>query len=192
MSVTNKFQTLLFIMKKQLSILSVFVLLALFSCGQTNSTNSSKSNSAGVSEVKLERPDYVWDGKKITKTNDEWKKILTTEQYYVTREQGTDPAFENKFWNNHEDGIYYCVGCGMPLMDSKHKFESGTGWPSFYQPINPKNIGISTDNDLGYTRDEVHCARCGAHLGHVFQDAPDQPTGLRYCMDSSCFIFKKR
>ncbi|MBC8045847.1 MAG: peptide-methionine (R)-S-oxide reductase MsrB [Fimbriimonadaceae bacterium] len=178
-------------MKKHLTILSLFALISFISCGQSSDRTKS-TEMEKKSTVKLESPDYVWDGKKIEKSDEEWKKILTADQYYVTREQGTDRAFNNEFWDNHEDGIYYCVCCGMPLMDSKHKFESGTGWPSFYQPINEKNIAVSTDMEIGYERDEVHCARCGAHLGHVFNDAPDQPTGLRYCMDSSCFIFKKR
>jgi methionine-R-sulfoxide reductase len=179
------------IMKKQIGFLSVLIILGFYACGQSSSKSMNTENTS-TQQVKLEAPDYVWDGKTISKSNEEWKKVLTAEQYYVTREQGTDRPFNNEFWDNHEDGIYYCVCCGMPLMDSKYKFESGTGWPSFYQPINAKNVSVAKDNELGYERDEVHCSRCGAHLGHVFADAPDQPTGLRYCMDSSCFIFKKR
>ena len=126
------------------------------------------------------------------KTDAEWKKQLTTMQYYVARQAGTERAFNNAYHDNHEEGTYFCVGCGMPLFDSKHKFNSGTGWPSFYQPIQDKNVAFDVDHEIGYERKEVHCARCGSHLGHVFDDAIDQPTGLRYCINSASLIFKKR
>jgi peptide-methionine (R)-S-oxide reductase len=129
---------------------------------------------------------------KITKSDDEWKKLLTPEQYRVLRHQGTEVAFTGKYWNNHAAGMYRCAACGLELFSSASKFESGTGWPSFWMPIDKSHVTVSTDETLGMTRDEVSCARCGGHLGHVFDDGP-KPTGLRYCMNSVSmeFVAKK-
>lgn len=120
---------------------------------------------------------------KVSKTNDEWKKILTPEQYRVCRNKDTEPPFTGKYYDCKEDGVYKCSCCGNKLFDSKTKFESGTGWPSFYQPINDENIQCESDNSYGMSRIEVNCKKCGAHLGHVFDDGP-QPTNLRFCINS--------
>jgi peptide-methionine (R)-S-oxide reductase len=128
--------------------------------------------------------------KKVTKTNAEWKNILTPEQYNVTREKGTERPFSSPLNDIHEQGIFECVACELPLFDSKAKFDSGTGWPSFYQPITQENVHEEVDNSLWETRTEVMCARCDAHLGHVFPDGP-KPTGLRYCMNGVALKFVK-
>jgi peptide-methionine (R)-S-oxide reductase len=125
---------------------------------------------------------------KIERTEAEWKRLLTPEQYRVLRQKGTEIAFTGAYWDNHRKGEYRCAACGYELFDSAHKFESGTGWPSFWAPTDEKHVRVNTDRTLGMERSEVVCARCGSHLGHVFDDGP-KPTGLRYCMNSVSLTF---
>jgi peptide-methionine (R)-S-oxide reductase len=164
----------------------------------------SRTENSGISNARVQYAAAKKDGKSAsfkrpptnTKaqcdkiTDAQWKKMLTPAQYHILREAGTDPPFTGNLLNNHQHGIYRCAGCGQPLFTSEPKFHSGTGWPSFWQPIKGAVVE-KADNSLGMSRTEVLCSRCGGHLGHVFNDGP-QPTGLRYCMDTNALTFEKK
>lgn len=135
----------------------------------------------------VEKEEYVSD-EKVQKSEAEWREQLTAEEFEVLRKEGTEPAYSGKYHDHHEHGVYRCAGCGLDLFLSAAKYDSGTGWPSFYEPVADANIETKKDFKLFFPRTEVECARCGGHLGHVFKDGPE-PTGLRYCINSAALEF---
>jgi methionine-R-sulfoxide reductase len=159
-----------------------------------NANSNSNTNQAPMVKVRFlddkGLPGPLVSTQMIVKTDEEWRKQLTAEQYHITRAQGTEPAFCGAFYDQHKPGVYSCICCGLPLFTSESKFNSGTGWPSFFQPVAKENVVTKSDHSGGMDRVEIECALCGAHQGHVFEDGP-APSGLRFCINSASLTFKE-
>jgi len=176
-------------MKLTIPFIALFI-FGLVSCNNPQGSAISKESNSeknGTATMVIQTDPI----KKITKTDAEWKAELTPEEYHILREAGTERPFTGDLLKNKKTGIYTCAGCQLPLFDSETKFDSGTGWPSYFQPVNDVNVAEKVDNKYGWNRVEVLCARCDGHLGHVFEDGP-KPTGLRYCINAASLDFVEK
>jgi peptide-methionine (R)-S-oxide reductase len=182
----------IYIMKKHLIFIALFLI---FNACQNNSQTTPESKldsselmqAAEYDSLKAMAPVFSFE-EPLNLTEEDWKTNLTDDAYYILRKGGTERAFTGEYWDNKEEGLYTCAGCGLALFSSDHKYKSGSGWPSYYQPLDKKNIAKKKDRGFGMARTEILCARCGGHLGHVFDDGP-KPTGLRYCVNSASLEF---
>jgi len=185
-------------MRKIVFVLFTSLLIGISACSQNTKVSEKTPKKADTpasivatkntdNQILEQLPDKI---EKVEKTPDEWRAALTKEEYYILREEGTERPFTGKYWDNKKKGTYYCSGCDLALFESSTKFKSGTGWPSFYQPIKEEYVTSKTDNKHGWNRTEVLCARCDGHLGHVFDDGP-APTGLRYCINGNILTFEE-
>lgn len=172
-------------------LLLLMSVLAFAACTPKATSSEAAPSTAASSNknLKFDVADTAWTTR-VEKSDEEWRAVLSEEEFEITRRQGTERPFSSPLEANEEKGVYYCICCANPLFFSETKFHSGTGWPSFWKPLSSKSVAVAMDNSHGMTRDEVSCARCGAHLGHVFDDGP-KPTGLRYCMDGVALHFEK-
>ncbi len=172
-----------------LLITSIFTACSPRTAPASTETSANANTTTIDRDLKWNPADTAWT-EKVYKSDDEWQKIQTDDEFEITRRQGTERAFSSALYEVEDKGIYYCTCCANPLFTSETKFHSGTGWPSYWKPYSTKSVAVALDNSHGMTRDEVTCARCDAHLGHVFDDGP-KPTGLRYCMDGVALHFEK-